>query len=99
MRIEDIQKAVADYYRVPVEAIRGKRRTSSIVLPRQVAMHVCRQMTDFSLTEIGTKFGHRDHTTVLYACDKIGQLIDTDRDLRESVDRVTALVSSTPGKV
>jgi chromosomal replication initiator protein len=96
LRIEDIQKAVADYFRVPVEAIKGKRRTSSIVLPRQIAMYVCRQMTDLSLSEIGAKFGHRDHTTVLYACDKIEQLVETDRDLGESVNRVTALVSSPP---
>lgn len=94
LRIEDIQKTVADYFRVPLEAIRGKRRTNSIVFPRQVAMYVCRQMTDFSLTEIGAKFGHRDHTTVLYSCDKIEQMVNSDRNARESVDRITALISS-----
>jgi len=99
LRIEDIQKTVADFFRVPVEAIRGKRRTSSIVLPRQIAMYVCRQMTDFSLSEIGAKFGHRDHTTVLYACDKIQHLAEADRDVGESVNRVTGLVSSATTNV
>ncbi|MFH0777240.1 MAG: chromosomal replication initiator protein DnaA [Candidatus Eisenbacteria bacterium] len=94
LRVEDIQKTVADYFRVPVEAIRGKRRTSSVVLPRQIAMYVCRKMTEFSLAEIGGRFGNRDHTTVLYACDKMEKLMGTDRNLRESVDRIIALVSS-----
>jgi chromosomal replication initiator protein len=99
LRSEDIQKTVADYFRVPVEAIRGKRRTSSIVLPRQIAMYVCRRMTDLSLSEIGARFGQRDHTTVLYACDKIEQLVEKDKDIAESVTRITALVSSPAANI
>ncbi|MCX5801344.1 MAG: chromosomal replication initiator protein DnaA [Candidatus Eisenbacteria bacterium] len=94
LRIDDIQKTVADYFRLPVEAIKGKRRTSSIVFPRQIAMYVCRKMTDFSLADIGTRFGNRDHTTVLYACDKIEKLLDSDKTVRETIDRIIALVSS-----
>ncbi|UCF79883.1 MAG: chromosomal replication initiator protein DnaA [Candidatus Eiseniibacteriota bacterium] len=94
LRIEDVQKVTADFFRVPVEAIRGKRRTSSIVLPRQIAMYVCRRMTDFSLSEIGARFGHRDHTTVLYACDKIEKLAETDKNVRDSVQRISSLISS-----
>ena len=102
LRIEDIQKAVADYFRLPVEAIKGKRRTNSIVLPRQIAMYVCRKMTDFSLTDIGSKFGNRDHTTVIYACDKIDRMAGSDKETKETVDKIIALVSSvlsTPVKV
>ncbi|MBN1504183.1 MAG: chromosomal replication initiator protein DnaA [Candidatus Eisenbacteria bacterium] len=94
VRVEDIQKISADFFRLPLEAIKGKRRTSSIVFPRQVAMYVCRRMTDCSLTEIGAKFGHRDHTTVLYACDKIEQMMTSDRNSKETVDRIMALASA-----
>jgi chromosomal replication initiator protein len=96
VRAEDIQRIVAEYFRVPVEAIKGKRRTNSVVFPRQVAMYVCRRMTDCSLSEIGTKFGNRDHTTVMYACDKIEQVTASDRNAKEAVDRIIALVSSPP---
>jgi chromosomal replication initiator protein len=97
VRVEDIQRISADFFRLPLEAIKGKRRTNSIVFPRQVAMYVCRRMTDCSLSEIGAKFGHRDHTTVLYACDKIEQMVTSDRNSKETVDRIIALVS-TPTK-
>ena len=97
VRVEDIQKISADFFRLPLEAIKGKRRTNSIVFPRQVAMFVCRRMTDCSLTEIGAKFGHRDHTTVLYACDKIEQMIASDRNSKDAVDRIMTL-ASTPAK-
>jgi len=94
LRIDDIQKTVADYFRLPIEAIRGKRRTNSIVFPRQIAMYVCRKMTDFSLNDIGTRFGNRDHTTVLYSCDKIEHMLDSDKQVKETIDRIMALVSS-----
>jgi chromosomal replication initiator protein len=97
VRVEDIQKICAEYFRLPLEAIKGKRRTSSVVFPRQVAMYVCRRMTDCSLTEIGAKFGHRDHTTVIYACDKIEQMTVSDRNSKDTVDRIIAL-ASTPTK-
>jgi len=96
IRAEDIQKVCADFFRLPLEAIKGKRRTNSIVFPRQVAMYVCRKLTDCSLAEIGAKFGHRDHTTVIYACDKIEQLIKSDRNVKETVDKIIALVSAQP---
>ena len=54
------------------EALCGQRRTRSVALPRQVAMYLLRQLTDLSLVEIGRVFGGRDHTTVIYACDKVG---------------------------
>ncbi len=94
VRAEDIQRICADYFRLPLEAIKGKRRTSSIVFPRQVAMYVCRRMTDCSLSEIGAKFGHRDHTKVLYACDKIEQMIASDRNVKDTVDKIIALASA-----
>ncbi len=72
--IENIQKIVAEYYKIRVADLHSKRRTRSVARPRQLAMALAKQLTSHSLPEIGDAFGGRDHTTVLYACRKIKQL-------------------------
>ncbi len=72
--IENIQKIVAEYYKIRVADLHSKRRTRSVARPRQVAMALAKQLTNHSLPEIGDAFGGRDHTTVLYACRKIEAL-------------------------
>jgi chromosomal replication initiator protein len=91
---ERILTAVAERFAVRGEALCGKRRTRSVALPRQVAMYLTRQLTELSLMEIGRLFGGRDHTTVLYACDKIGSLLATDADLSEQVNGLIATLAS-----
>ena len=73
LSVEVIQKVVADYYKVKVSDLYGKRRLASFVLPRQVAMYLTKEMTQKSLPDIGEAFGGRDHTTVLHAVRKITQ--------------------------
>ncbi len=73
LSVETIQKVVADYYKVKVSDLYGKRRLASFVLPRQVAMFLCKELTQKSLPDIGESFGGRDHTTVLHAVRKINQ--------------------------
>lgn len=72
--IENIQKIVAEYYKIRVADLHSKRRTRSIARPRQIAMALTKHLTSHSLPEIGDAFGGRDHTTVLYACRKIDEL-------------------------
>ena len=72
--IENIQKIVAEYYKIRVADLHSKRRTRSITRPRQIAMALTKHLTNHSLPEIGDAFGGRDHTTVLYACRKIDEL-------------------------
>ncbi len=72
--IENIQKTVADFYRIKVTDLLSKKRTRIIARPRQVAMCLARELTQFSLPEIGSAFGGRDHTTVMYACKTIENL-------------------------
>jgi len=72
--IENIQKIVAEYYKIRVADLHSKRRTRSIARPRQIAMALTKHLTNHSLPEIGDAFGGRDHTTVLYACRKIDEL-------------------------
>jgi len=76
--IENIQKTVADFYRIKVTDLLSKKRTRLIARPRQIAMCLARELTQLSLPEIGSAFGDRDHTTVMYACKTIESLRNTD---------------------
>ncbi len=80
--IENIQKTVADYYKLKVSDLFAKKRTQAIARPRQVAMHLAKELTNLSYTDIGNAFGGRDHTTVLYALRKVEELRANDTNLR-----------------
>jgi chromosomal replication initiator protein len=81
--IENIQKTVADYYKIRVADLLSQRRNRSIARPRQVAMTLAKELTQHSLPEIGDAFGGRDHTTVMHACKRIRDLQDTEQRVRE----------------
>ena len=87
-----IMKTVAGRFNTSVEALKGKRRTNAIVVPRQTAMYLCRQFTEMPLTEVGKAFGGRDHTTVLYACDRVKEMREVDPEYNRTVeDLITEL--------
>ena len=92
--IENIQKTVADYYKVKVSDILSKRRSRSIARPRQLAMALSKELTNRSLPEIGNAFGGRDHTTVLHACRKIEQLREESHDIKEDYKNLIRTLSS-----
>jgi chromosomal replication initiator protein len=77
--IENIQKTVADYFKIRVGDLLSKKRTRSIARPRQFAMALAKELTNHSLPEIGDAFGGRDHTTVLHGCRRIESLRETDK--------------------
>jgi chromosomal replication initiator protein len=79
--IENIQKTVADYYKIKVSEMYSKKRVRSLARPRQIAMALAKDLTPMSLPEIGDAFGGRDHTTVLHACRKVQELIEIDQDI------------------
>jgi len=81
--LDNIQRMVADYFKIKISDLLSKRRNRSVARPRQVAMALCKELTDHSLPEIGEAFGGRDHTTVLHACRKIKELCDTDLAIRD----------------
>ncbi|HAN81375.1 MAG: chromosomal replication initiator protein DnaA [Gammaproteobacteria bacterium] len=81
--LDNIQRMVADYFKIKISDLLSKRRNRSVARPRQVAMALCKELTDHSLPEIGEAFGGRDHTTVLHACRKIKELCDTDLSIRD----------------
>ncbi len=86
--ISNIQKTVAEYYKIRVGDLLSKTRTRSIARPRQLAMALSKELTDHSLPEIGDGFGGRDHTTVLHACRKMDELVKTDSRIREDYDKI-----------
>ncbi len=81
--LDNIQRMVADYFKIKISDLLSKRRNRSVARPRQVAMALCKELTDHSLPEIGEAFGGRDHTTVLHACRKIKELCDIDLAIRD----------------
>ena len=92
---ELIISVVADKYGVTAEDIIGKRRSREIATPRQVAMYICREMTDMSTTSIGRAFGDRDHTTVLHGCDKVADAIAADFAFKRRVEELMKLVEGS----
>lgn len=80
-----IKNIVADYYNIKLDEFKAKKRTRNIAFPRQVAMYLCRELTDLSLPKIGEEFGGRDHTTVIHAYDKISGNIKNDPQLEATV--------------
>ena len=84
--IENIQRTVAEYYKIKVSDLYSKRRSRSVARPRQLAMALAKELTNHSLPEIGDSFGGRDHTTVLHACKKIKELRDSSLDIGEDYD-------------
>jgi chromosomal replication initiator protein len=90
--VEQIQQTVVERFQMSLQELTGDRRSQSIVYPRQVAMYLCRELTDSSLPKIGKKFGGRDHTTVIHATSKIAKLIREDRNVYNLVQELTARI-------
>ena len=93
--IEQIQNKIADYYKIRMSELIGRRRTANIVLPRQVAMYICRTLTSEPLKLIGDAFGGRDHGTVIHACKQIEHLMDQDPIVKRAVDYLMQQLSKT----
>ena len=92
---ERILAAVSERFGVRTDVLCGQRRTRAVVLPRQVAMYIARQLTDLPLVEIGRLFGNRDHSTVLYACDRVGEMISADTEMAEKVNGIISTLASS----
>ena len=92
--IDNIQRSVAEYYKIKMSDMLSKRRNRSVARPRQVAMTLSKELTNHSLPEIGDAFGGRDHTTVLHACKQISKLRHSTRDIEEDYKNLLRSLSS-----
>jgi chromosomal replication initiator protein len=91
--IENIQKTVADYYKLRIADLLSKRRSRSVARPRQVAMALAKELTTHSLPEIGDGFGGRDHTTVMHACKRVRELRDSEQRLQEDYSNLLRILA------
>ena len=91
--LSNIQKTVSDYHRITLSDLLGKKRTRTLVRPRQMAMALAKDLTAHSLPEIGKAFGGRDHTTVMHACKQIREMVETDARMRDDWDKLVRLLS------
>jgi chromosomal replication initiator protein len=99
MSIELIQKVVAEYFSLSANDLKSKKRAQNIVFPRQLAMYITREITEFSTTEIGQIFGGRDHTTVMYSCDKIEEKKKADPTLEPTIESLKRLIKEAGTKI
>ena len=90
--IKNIKSVVADHYGITIKDMDSAKRSRNLVVPRQIAMYLCKEMTDNSLPQIGKEFGGRDHTTVLHACKKINNNLF---ELQDTIDYLTKVISSS----
>jgi chromosomal replication initiator protein len=94
INVENIQKVVAEYYRIPLRELTGKKRNRSYARPRQVAMALSRELTSHSYPEIGQAFDGRDHSTVIHACEKIDDLKKSDPNMAEDYNNLLRLLQA-----
>lgn len=92
--VENIQRTVAEYYKIKVADLLSKRRNRSVARPRQTAMALAKELTNHSLPEIGDAFGGRDHTTVLHACRMIAELRQSDADIEEDYTNLLRILTT-----
>ncbi|MBD2848024.1 chromosomal replication initiator protein DnaA [Paenibacillus sp. IB182496] len=92
--IQDIQQRVGEYYGLKLEDFKARKRTKAVAFPRQIAMHLARELTEFSLPKIGEAFGGRDHTTVIHAHEKISQQLKVDQELYKIVQTLSERIKS-----
>jgi chromosomal replication initiator protein len=92
--IENIQKTVADYYKIKVSEMYSKKRSRNVARPRQIAMALAKELTHLSLPDIGDAFGGRDHTTVLHACRKVADLRSSNADVTRDVNSLLKVLRS-----
>ena len=86
--VRRIQKIVSEYFQITIEDIRGKKRSANIAFPRQIAMYLCRTMTNESFPKIGTEFGGKDHSTVMFSVEKIENEIKVNKDLANIIEKL-----------
>jgi chromosomal replication initiator protein len=92
--MQDIQQRVGEFYGMKLEDFKARKRTKAVAFPRQIAMYLSRELTDYSLPKIGEAFGGRDHTTVIHAHDKISQQLKVDQELYKIINTLTEKIKN-----
>jgi chromosomal replication initiator protein len=96
--IDNILRVVSEYFKISYVDIKGKKRTKNVVFPRQIAMYIAREITEYSTTELGFEFGGRDHTTVMHACQKVDERLKLDPNLESTMQSLFRQVKDLSSK-
>ncbi|MDR0693204.1 MAG: chromosomal replication initiator protein DnaA [Puniceicoccales bacterium] len=94
--VEAVQRKVCSHYKLSLNDITGKKRPASIAFPRQIAMYLCRLMTNRSLVDIGDEFGGRDHGTVIHACKTVESAMEHDVSIRRTIENLQKMIKQNP---
>jgi chromosomal replication initiator protein len=94
LTVEDIQKIVCEHFGIRISDIKSKRRSKSLVLPRQIAMYLSRNLCKVSLADIGDKFGGKDHSTVIHAINKIEGQLEKNPHLMQTIEEIKSKIYS-----
>ena len=94
LRAKMTPKQVAKKCGVTVDDLLSKKRNREIAVPRQIAIYICRELTDLSTTNIGKEFGGRDHTTVMHSCDKVGEQMKSEYSFKKKVEELIEMVKA-----
>ncbi len=97
--IETLQETVASHYNIASDLMRARTRKKEIVVPRQVAMYLCKHLTDSSLKTIGLHFGGRDHTTVIHSYQTVEEKLGKNPQLKRDVDSILSSLDIDPGAI
>jgi chromosomal replication initiator protein len=90
--IPRIQKAVADHYKLSVDNLKSRSNMGNVIVPRQVAMYLCKRLTKNSYPQIARQFGGKHHTTVIHSVEKINKLVDSDREMEALIKRIISSI-------
>ena len=91
--MDDIEEIVAARYHIRITDLKSRRRSKTLVHPRQIAMYLCRELTDSSFPEIGRQFGGKDHTTIIHGCRQIAKALEADTDLRATIESLKSQIA------
>ena len=95
--IENIQKVIADSYQITVSNLKSSSRAQKYVIPRQIALYIAKELTEYTFTELGNEFGGKDHSTVMHACNKIKDMIKTDSSFGQKINGLIKEVKEYKG--
>jgi chromosomal replication initiator protein len=98
MSIDIIQRVVSEHFKITPNDLKGKKKSQNVVFPRQLAIYISREITEFSTTEIGQAFGGRDHTTAMHSCNKIKERIQADPTLDSTIQSLIRMIKEYNAK-
>ncbi len=91
-KVEQVQQLIANNYNISIDDLKSKKRVSSIAVPRQVAMYICRVILNEPLAKIGLEFGGKDHTTVMHSVEKITNELKNNNELKNLIDQIVSQI-------